>query len=270
MTPGVAHLPNWKLYMRVVWTVFYLHLKQVAVDAFVIFAVIVQPLIVALLAIYMLRDTQGFQAIYVIVGSAMTGLWSGTLFFSSFNIEFERWTGNLENIVGSPTHLATVIIGKTLANTAMSVSSMLFSYPIAALLFGFRLTIAHPFLFAVSLLLTVLALISMGLVIAPFMSVNVGANAWANALEFPVYILGGFLFPVVLLPAWTTPISYVLSPYWAARALHATSSGGVPLSNVFMSWGLLIGFSVVYWFISAWLFRVLLRRAREEATLGLQ
>jgi ABC-2 type transport system permease protein len=84
-----------------------------------------------------------------------------------------------------------------------------------------------------------------------------------------MYIVGGFLFPVILLPAWTTPISYALSPYWAARALHATSSGDVPLTDVYLSWGLLIGFSVLYWFISAWLFRVLLRRAREQATLGL-
>jgi ABC-2 type transport system permease protein len=257
-------------HLRVVWTVFYMYLKQISVDGFVIFTVIVQPLIVALLAIYMLRDTRGFQSIYVIVGSAMTGLWSGTLFFSSFNIEFERWTGNLENIVGSPTHLATVIIGKTLANTTMSITSMLFSYPLAAFLFGFRLTIVHPFLFAVSLLLTVLALISLGLVIAPLMSTNPGATVWANALEFPMYIVGGFLFPVLLLPVWTTPISYMLAPFWAAQALHATSSGGASLGHVFLCWALLIAFSLAYWFISAWLFRVLLRRAREEATLGLQ
>ncbi len=256
--------------LRVIWTVFTMYLKQISVDGFVIFTVIVQPLIVALLALYMLRDTEGFQAIYVIVGSAMTGLWSGTLFFSSFNIEFERWTGNLENIVGSPTHLATVIIGKTLANTTMSLSSMLMGYTLAALIFDFQLTIAHPFLFFISLLLTVLALISMGLVIAPLMSTNPGATVWANALEFPMFIVGGFLFPVILLPAWTTPISYVLAPFWAAQALHATSSGGAPLSYVLLCWALLVGFSVLYWFISAWLFRVLLRRAREDATLGLQ
>jgi len=257
--------------LRVIWTVFRMHLKQVAVNSFVIISVIVQPLIIALLAIYLLRDTEGFQAIYVIVGSAIGGLWTGTLSSSTFNIGFERRAGTLESIIGSPTHLATVIIGKTLANTVMSLSSMLFSYPIAALLFGYRLTVAHPFLFAVSLLLTMLAMISLGMVIAPFMAVNVGAGVWVDVLEWPMYILGGFLFPIALLPAWTTPISYALSPYWAARALHATSSsGGVPLSDVSTSWGLLVGFSVVYWFISAWLFRVLLRRAREEATLGLQ
>jgi len=257
--------------LRAIRAVFYLHFKQIAVHSLFLFVVIVQPLIVALLAIYMLRDQEGFQAIYVVVGSAMGGLWSGTLFFSTFNVNDERLAGTLEEIVGSPTSLATVIVGKTLANTTLSLSSMLFSYPLAALLFGYRLTIAHPFLFAVSLLMTVLALVSLGMVISPLMSLNVSIGDWAvNIMEMPVYILGGFLFPVALLPVWTRPLSYAIAPYWAARALHVTSGGGGSLNDVFVSWGLMAGFSVAYWFISAWLFRTLLRRAREEATLGLQ
>jgi ABC-2 type transport system permease protein len=256
--------------LRVLGTVFVLHLKQMAVDSWVIFTVIVQPLIVALLAIYMLRETEGFQAIYVIVGSAMTGLWSGTIYISSRGIDTERWSGTLEQIVGSPTSVALVITGKALANVTLSLCSMLFSYPIAALFFGFRLSVAEPLLFLVSLALTVVAFISMALVIAPIFSMNPGSFIWANALEFPVYILGGFLFPILLLPAWTTPISYALSPYWAARALHAMSSGGAPIAEVFVSWSWLIAACIVYWIVSAWLFRVLLRRARVQATLGVQ
>jgi ABC-2 type transport system permease protein len=200
----------------------------------------------------------------------LTGLWTGTLFFSAFNVEGERRSGTLEEIVASPTRLATVVIGKTLANVSLSISSMLFSYPLAAFLFGYRLTIAHPLHFSISLVLTVLTLISLGMVIAPVMSVRMGAGMWVNALEMPMYIFGGFLFPIALLPGWATPVSYALAPYWAARALHGTSSGGLPLGDVYASWGIVLGFNVVYWFISAWLFRILLRRAREDATLGMQ
>jgi len=257
--------------LRVVWTVFYLHLKQIAVNSYFLFFVVVQPLVVALLAIYVLHDKEGFQAIYVVVGSAVAGLWSGTLFFSTFNVNDERTAGTLEEIVGSPTSLATVIVGKTLANTTLALSSMLFSYPLAGLLFGYRLAIAHPFLFAVSLLLTVLGLMSLGLVISPLMSLNVRIGDWAvNIMEMPVYVLGGFLFPVSLLPAWTRPLSTILSPYWAARALHATSGGATALSDVFASWGAILGLSAIYCLISARFFGVLLRRAREEATLGMQ
>ena len=81
------------MHLRLISTIAWLHFKQIAVDPLIIFFVILQPLIVALLAIYMLRETENFQAIYVVVGSAMSGLWTGTLYSSSFNIQFERWTG---------------------------------------------------------------------------------------------------------------------------------------------------------------------------------
>lgn len=254
--------------LHVIATVFELHLRQVAVDGFVLFTVMIQPLIVALLAIYMLRDTEGFQAIYAVVGSGLTGLWSGTLFFSAFNIRGERWTGTLEYIVASPTPLETVVIGKSLANTLLSLSSMVLGYGMAVIVFGFELSITNSLTFAVSLVLGVLALISMGLVIAPFMALNIGADAWVNSLEAPMYILAGFLFPIAMLPAWITPISYLLAPYWAARALHGTSSGGAPLQDVALSWMWLILFSVLYLLIARYLFARLIQKARVDATLG--
>lgn len=255
---------------RTVRLVFTLHLKQVAVDMFVIFTVIIQPLIVAMLAIFMLRDTAGFEAIYVIVGSGLTGLWSGTLFFSAFNINAERWTGTLESIVASPTSLMTVVVGKSLANTIMSVSSMIFSYALVSTIFGFKLNIANPGAFALSLVLGLASLVSLGLVIAPFMSMNLGAHVWVNAMEFPVFTLAGFLFPIALLPAWVTPFSYILAPYWAARALHETSSGMIDMNSVLFSWSMLILFTTLNIRLSRTLFKKLLIKARVDATLGLQ
>jgi len=255
---------------RAVWTAFYMQLKQVVVDALALFFVIVQPLFIALLAIYVLRDSEGFQAIYVIVGSALTGLWSGTLFFNTNGIERERRMGTLEGIVGSPTHLATVVLGKALANSTLCLSSMIFSYPLAALLFGYHLEVAQPLLFAGSLLLTLFAMTALGMLIAPLISVRPATNNWTNLFEFPVYIAGGFLFPIALLPNWITPFSYLLSPYWAARALHAASGGGLSLEEILFAWFMLVAESAIYWFVSARLFRIVLRKVREDATLAWQ
>ncbi len=261
-------MKSWPL--RVVQSAFIMHLKQVAVDSFVLFTVVIQPLIIALLAMYMLRDSDRFQAIYVIVGSALTGLWSGTLFFNTSTVETERFNGCLESIVGSPTHLGFVLLGKALANTCISLSSMFFSYPVASLVFGYRLTISHPLLFVISLLLAILGLMSIGLIIAPIMVWVIEGGIWTNALEFPMYILGGFLFPVILLPAWTTPLSYLLTPYWAARALHDTSSGGASMQEVFFSWSILLGLSILYLCLSGVLFRIVMKRVKDDGLLGLQ
>ncbi|MBI2845368.1 MAG: hypothetical protein HYX86_02350 [Chloroflexi bacterium] len=259
--------------LRVIRTVFVVFFKMLAVDLFIIFTVLIQPLLIALLAIYMNRERASEVAIYLIVGSGMTGLWSGLLFTSSFAIRGERWFGTLEMLVGAPTHLGVIMLGKTLAHVTLSLSSMIFGYIMAALVFRFPLVIIDPLGFLVSLLFTVVAFISFGLVIAPFFAISPAVEGWVNALEFPVYVVGGFLFPILILPQWATPLSYALAPYWAAQALHLTSSGAgsvYPNFPLWHDWVMLLLFSVLYLFLSRWLFAKVIRRAKVEATLGLQ
>ena len=255
--------------LRVVRTAFELDVKQQAVDLFMIFGVIVQPLLIAIMAIYMLLERDPTRGIYVVIGSGMTGLWTSLLFRGTFNINAERFLGTLEGIVASPTSLGTVVIGKTLASVSMSLLSMLFSFGLAALIFRFPLTIAQPVPFLASLLITVLAFISFGLLISPLMAVNLSLSGWVNALEYPMYILGGFLFPILLLPGWSNPVSYVLAPYWAARVLHATSGGWAALPEILLCWGMMLLLGATYILISYRLFKIVLHRARVDATLSM-
>jgi len=257
-------------YGRVVAAAFEMSLRQMALDGFILFTVLVQPLIIALMALWMLRERGGDYAIFVVVGSGMTGLWSSLLFISGNSINWERWTGTLETLVGLPTPMPVIIFGKNLANVAQSLSSMMAGYFLAALLFGYPLRVEQPLLFLVSLAFTVVSFVSFGLIIAPVFVINPGVQGWQNAMEFPVYMLSGFLFPIALLPGWTTPLSYLLAPYWAARALHATSSGGATLAEVAFCWAMMLLFSLVYLFVSSRLFRLMIRKARADATLGMQ
>jgi ABC-2 type transport system permease protein len=255
---------------RTVLMVAEMTLRQTAVDGFIIFTVLIQPLMIALLALWMLRDKGSEYAIFVVVGSGMTGLWSSLLFICGNSINIERWSGTLETLVGLPTSMATIVFGKNLANVLQSLVSMVASYLLAALNFGYDLSLAHPWLFAISLLLTMIAFISFGLIIAPVFVMNPSVQQWQNAMEFPVFILSGFLFPIALLPGWTTPLSYLLPPYWAARAMHAASSGGGGPGEIFFAWGMLLLFSAVDLFIASRLFRLMLVKARRDATLDME
>ena len=122
-------------------------------------------------------------------------------------------------------------------------------------------------LFLTALLFTVFAFVSFGLIIASLFILIPDFQRLQNTLEFPVYILCGFLFPIALLPGWTTPLSYILSPYWAANALHGASSGDMQNSEIFLSILFLVVFSTTYIFLSRWLYRIVLRKARVDATL---
>jgi ABC-2 type transport system permease protein len=241
--------------------------KRTMTDAFYLFGILVQPLIIALLGIWMLRDRGGDYGIFVVVGSGMSGLWTSMVFISGNSITQERWTGTLELLVGQPTPITLIIYGKNISHVVQSLLSMVVSYLLAGFIFNLPLTIEQPIPFILSLLLTIIAFVSFGLIIAPIFVMNPSVQRWQNSMEYPIYILSGFLFPIALLPGWTTPLSYLLAPYWAARALHGASSGNAPLSELALCWGMMLLFSVIYFIASRYLFRVMLRKARVDATL---
>jgi ABC-2 type transport system permease protein len=255
--------------LRVVLTVAEMTWRMNVMDSFILFGLLIQPLIIATLALWILRERGGDYAIFVVVGSGMTGLWSSLLFVSGNSITGERWQSTLECLVGAPVDLGTIVFGKNLSSVLQSLASMVVSYLFAALLFGYALRINHPGAFLISLVLTVLSFIAFGMLIAPIFVINPDVQRWQNALEFPVYILGGFLFPIALLPFWTTPVSYVLAPYWAARALHASSSGNGDASEMLLCWGMMIVVSIASLLLSRLLMVRVLHKARTDATLNM-
>jgi ABC-2 type transport system permease protein len=106
--------------------------------------------------------------------------------------------------------------------------------------------------------------------LAPLFVINPDVQRLQNGLEYPIFILAGFLFPIALLPFWTTPVSYILSPYWAAQALHITSHAQPGFQQLGLSWMMMALLSVIYIGISSLLFRRLSVKARMDATLNLQ
>jgi ABC-2 type transport system permease protein len=251
-------------------TAFEMALRQKATDSFVLFGILVQPLIVALLGLWMLRDRGGDYGIFVVVGSGMTALWDALLFESSNNIAEERWFGTLELLVGQPTSLSIIVFGKNLANVLQSLLSMVASYLLVSLLLNYPLHVVQPVWFLLSFIFMIVSFVSFGLILAPLFILNPAVARFQNALEYPIFILCGFLFPIALLPGWTTPLSYLLAPYWAARALHLTASGGASQIEIVLCWGMMMFLSVIYLFFAGQLFYRFLRRAQVDGTLGMQ
>ena len=257
-------------YARAVFAAFKMTYLSLVMDGFFIFATLLMPLIYALIAFGILRDKGADYGIYVAIGSGLAGLWSTLLFGSGNAITSERWTGTLENIAVLPTPLWVIVFGKTLASTLQSLLSMIVSYLLGWLVFGYPLTIAQPPEFFVAMVIGIFSFVAFGLMLAPAFLINPQIQQFQNAMEYPVYILCGFLFPIALLPFWTTPFSYILSPYWTARALQSAAVGTLTPDQLAFDCAMILLLGVMYLIIAAILFRVVLRKARVDATLGLQ
>jgi hypothetical protein len=62
--------------LKIILMAFEIEFRQNLIDGFVIFGILIQPLMVAFMALWMLKGKGADSAIFVVVGSGMTGLWT--------------------------------------------------------------------------------------------------------------------------------------------------------------------------------------------------
>jgi ABC-2 type transport system permease protein len=244
-------------------------LSTLLVSRFMLFLVTVQPFFVALTAMFVLRRGSAFDPVYVVVGSALTGLWSLMLFNGNWLIGAERRQGTLELLVGAPTAVMLVAAGKLIGTTLFSFVSMVVCYAVGAWLFGYTIEIREPFPFVLSVFLALAALWATALLIAPLGILWRAVGQFLNVFEYPVYMLAGFLFPIAMLPTWSNPASWVLPPFWGAAALHLTSTGAVEMGALLPIWAVAIVSTIATVLIARPLFALVIRRATADGSLAL-
>lgn len=244
-------------------------LVHIVREPFMVFGAVVQPFFIGVTVMYMLRGRADFDPVYVVVGAGLSGLTTIALFEGNWSIGRERWGGTLELLVASPVPLIAILAGKMLGSLLFALVSIVVTYLIGAWLFGYGIGLAAPGAFAISFLLGLVSLWSIAMLLAPIGILWRTAGQIVNILEYPVYVLAGFMFPVLLLPGVLVPFSYALPPYWAALAMHGTSSGTISPAELAIAWTMLVLTSVAILLLAARLCDVLLDRARREGTLAL-
>ena len=95
----------------------------------------------------------------------------------------------------------------------------------------------------------------------------------AEALTYPVFILGGLVVPLSLLPSWARPVSAGVPLRWGGELLRAASAGK---PQELRAWLLLLATTTAYALVARVLFgRVVMRSRRVirypfETRCGLQ
>jgi ABC-2 type transport system permease protein len=242
------------------------HVKSLTLSVFFLLTSVFMPLLVATVAYYMFKagDRPG-TLFYASLGAAVYGIWSSTLFGSGGAIQWQRWQGTLEVIVSVPAPFILVILPLTVATSAIGVYSLASTLVWGRFAFGIPFTIVHPIAFAVAIPATILGLGLLGLLVASTFVLYRHANALSNMLEWPVLLVTGMLVPLSLLPGWSHPIAWTLSPTWGVRAIRAAALGGSPWPDI----GMTVALGAVYLVLGTLFLRYFEVAARKNATLSL-
>jgi ABC-2 type transport system permease protein len=252
--------------LRLVAVSYWLHLKMIAVSVFEGVFQVIWPIYFATVAflLYGRTDDQSVL-VYAGLGAAVMGIWSVVTTTASGLLQRERWLGTLELLVASPTRFALVLVPITTAMASLGLFSLGSTLLWAWLLFGITVPVASPLAFAISIGVSVFSVALLGFLLS--VAVVRYRTAWAmgNLLEYPGWLLCGFVVPLSLFPGWVGWISYALPPTWGMQAIRASAAGESPWLDVLMCLAVGLAYGVVGWLLS----ETVLRSARRHATLSL-
>lgn len=252
--------------VRLLAVSYWLHLKMIAVSAFDGIFQVIWPLYFATVAFLLYGQADDERVmVYAGLGAAVMGIWSVVTTTASGLLQRERWLGTLELLVASPTRFALILVPVTTAMASLGLLSLGSTLLWGWLLFGITVPVHSPLLFALSVVVSVFSVALLGFLLS--VAVVRYRTAWAmgNLLEYPGWLLCGFLVPLSLFPGWVTWIAYALPPTWGMAAIRASASGESPWSDVLLC----LGTGIAYGVVGALMSETVLRSARRHATLSL-
>lgn len=249
-----------------IWTCYKLQLKVLSTSAFEGFLAVLFPLMFATAALLIYRvqdDPEAMQ--YAGLGAAIMGMWTAQGVVAASMLSRERWAGTLELVVAAPVGLGRVLLPATLAMSTIGLYCVVATIAWERWVFDLRLDIASWPLFVLSVLLTAVTLALVGYFIAVTATRYRYAGTLGATLEYPGWILCGFLIPVSSLPVVLQPLSWAIPTTWGMAAIRSAADGGSPWGDL----ALCAGTGAAYALLAAWLGGRLVDAARRHATLAL-
>jgi ABC-2 type transport system permease protein len=187
----------------------------------------------------------GIMALTVMM-SVMTGLPAA--------ISMEKEVGTMDGMMVAPINRLSIILGKTLGQTARGLIQGLIILVLAVVLFS--VTIHGSILLVLGLLLLgVFSFVGLGVVITSFAKDQETATMLMMTLMFPMMFLSGVFFPIQQMPWYMQDISKVLPLTYASDALRKVMVLGAGVTDITTDLAILIVFGVIMIMIAVPVFR---------------
>lgn len=194
---------------------------------------LIAPVIFGLVSYELFRGSGPYFVLYAILGAGMMSMWGQTLYGSGWATGQDRHLGTLEPTLSSPTPYLYVILGRVIWNTVSGLIGGGIVYVVVVATYGRPVALENPWAFLAMFVFVIVTLAAVGIVFAAFYVYTRYAGFIQNIGEFAFYVGTGCMFPVVLLPFWSNPVSLLFPPTWAVDALRFVAIPGY----VGLSWG---------------------------------
>jgi ABC-2 type transport system permease protein len=175
---------------------------------------------------------------------------------ASLGIEvlLERQRGLWRRLRSAPVSKLTLLAGKALSMTIVSLMTLLVSFGFAMVVFKVHIDGSVIGFFSVALACSLMAA-TFGLLIAALGQTPQAARGVSTFAVLLMVMLGGAWVPTFIFPAWLQQVTVVVPARWAVDGLDAMTWRGIGLSGAVGPTVALLGFAAVFGFIAVTRFR---------------
>jgi ABC-2 type transport system permease protein len=173
---------------------------------------------------FFIRSGMGIENILDLLPGVVTiSILFGTTSLLSVTLTFERRNRSFERLLLSPISLQTLMLAKTSGAILFGIVNAFIPVVIAAFLAdmsGIAWSLVVPAIALIGIVSTFL-----GLFISVSATEVFEAQTFSNFFRFPMIFLCGLFFPVMSLPVFIRPLSYILPVTYGVDILHGAVNG---------------------------------------------
>jgi ABC-2 type transport system permease protein len=204
---------------------------------------------------------------FLILGQTVFSFFMGMNWRGGMSIQRERWYGTLEMVLLAPTSRVAFVLAESLFGLVDTGWTVFLAMVVAMMLFGVQFQVAHPDAVVVAVVLTLLAMVALGLFFAGFYVLTRAAGPLSNAVQAPVRFLSGAQFPLGALPGAIQSVSYALPVTYGLFTVRRALLAGAGLQDLGFELMMLVLMTVLFAALGAWLIGRMELRAKRSGTL---
>jgi len=173
---------------------------------------------------FFIRSGMGVDSVLDLLPGVVTiSILFGTTSLLSVTLTFERRNRSFERLLLAPISLETLMLAKTSGAILFGIVNAFIPIAIAAFMVdmsGIAWSLVVPAIILIGIVSTFL-----GLFISVSASEVFEAQTFSNFFRFPMIFLCGLFFPVMALPIFIRPLSFVLPVTYGVDILHGAVNG---------------------------------------------
>lgn len=203
-----------------------------------------------------------------LVAPGVMALWLVGIDVAGSTIGKERMQGTLQLMIATRVSPVVVVLGRVMTILLVGVAAFVESGLVAVAGFGVRLHVHSPGLLVAALAACFATTAATATLLSCLFVLSRRIIHVQNLLTYPIYILGGVLVPLSLLPTWVAVVGHAVYLSWSSELMRATLTAG-PIPDA--GWKLLavVALGVITFAVAVAAMRRVVDRVRRSGSLEL-